>query len=180
MEHYRTQDMTEPDPAGRPRLLIAAPALRWAINAATSASPRETGGVLLGFRSGSDVCVTNLLEVPAAVATHTRYASDEADRNAAIEQFKATQVPDEQIGYVGTWHSHPGASKASPRDRRTLREEAATAPDLVSMLVVYRAHRRWQHDGYVGHHTKTLEHRRRYRMLRHEPWATPAEVIAVD
>lgn len=171
--------MTEPGPTGRPRLLIAAPALRRAITAAIAASPREAGGVLLGFRSGSDVCITNLLEVAAAVATHTRYASEEADRNAAIEQFTAKQVRDEQIGYVGTWHCHPGASKASPRDRRTLREEAATASDLVGMLVLYRTRRGWQHDGYVGHHHKTLEHRRRHRILRHEPWVTPAEVVEI-
>jgi integrative and conjugative element protein (TIGR02256 family) len=178
MDHHRPVDVTEPDPGPRPRLLVAAPALRRATTAGTNATPNETGGVLLGFRSGNDVCVTDLIEVAAAAVTHTRYASDETDRNAAIDAFLATSN-DDRVGYVGTWHSHPGSSKASPRDRRTLRDEAAQAPDLVAMLILYRTQAGWRHHGYVGHHHKRLEHRRRYRILRHDPWVTPAAVVTV-
>ena len=161
-----------------PRILLAEPALL-AATAAANSSRRETGGVLLGFRAGNDVCVTDLVEVRAAAATATRYASTEADRNAAIASFQNTQPSESPIGYVGTWHSHLGTSKASPIDRRTLRTEATDAPDLIAMLLLLKTRGSWLPEGYVAHHIKMLEHRRTHRIFRREPWVTPAQVVMV-
>jgi proteasome lid subunit RPN8/RPN11 len=170
---------TEQELGARPRLLVARSALAQATDAAAAAGRTETGGVLLGFRAGSDVWVTDALVVPADVATGTRYVSTETARDAAIARFQQKH-PHDKIGYVGTWHSHPGASRASPIDKRTLRSEAADAPDLVAMLIVLRSRRGWQTEAYIGHHHRTMEYRRRHRIIRRDPWITPARVISVD
>lgn len=162
-----------------PRLLIARTALARATAAATAAGRNETGGVLIGFRAASDVYVTNALVVPADTATGTRYVSTEASRDAALARFRQKH-PDDRLGYVGTWHSHLGTFKASPTDKRTLRSEAADAPDLVAMLIVMETRRGWRTDAYIGHHHRSLEHRRMCRILRRDPWVTPAPVIEVD
>jgi hypothetical protein len=167
----------------RSRILLARSALQRATEAAQRAESVETGGVLMGFRSGNDVCATHLLVVPASFATATRYASDEAARNAAINAFETGHSPDARVGYVGTWHSHLGASKASPTDRRTLRDEARHAPDLVAMLVILPARGGGgdsQLDGHIGHHEKILEYRRGHRVFRHDPWVTPVEIQLCD
>lgn len=166
-------------PGARPRLLIARSALAQATAAATTAGRTETGGVLIGFRAGSDVYVTNALVVPADTATGTRYVSTEASRDAALARFREKH-PDDRIGYVGTWHSHLGTSKSSPTDKRTLRSEAADAPDLVAMLIVLKTRRGWRTDAYIGHHHRTMEHRRMFRILRRDPCVKPAPVIEVE
>ena len=152
-------------------------ALRHATSCAGSAEPRETGGVLLGFRSGRDVYVTDVVEVRGEVATNNRYVSTENDRNDAIASFLGRAGNEHPVGYVGTWHSHPGNTKASPIDKRTLRAEAVDAPDLVAMVVLFASGEGWCPDGYVAHHHRTMEHRRRHRFLRRDPWVTPAVVV---
>lgn len=166
-------------PGTKPRLLIARTALARATAAATTAGPAETGGVLIGFRAASDVYVTNALVVPSDTATGTRYVSREASRDAALSRFREKH-PDDRLGYVGTWHSHLGTSKASPTDKRTLRSEAADAPDLVAMLIVMKTRRGWRTDAYIGHHHRSMEHRRMFRILRRDPWVTPVPLIEVD
>ncbi len=166
-------------PGTRPRLLIARTALAQATAAIKAAGRTETGGVLIGFRAASDVYVTDALVVPADTATGTRYVSTEASRGAALARFRERH-PDDRLGYVGTWHSHLGTSRASPTDKRTLRSEAADAPDLVAMLIVMDTPCGWRTDAFIGHHHRSMEHRRMVRILRRDPWVTPAPVIAVD
>ncbi len=166
-------------PGTKPRLLIARTALARATTAATTAGRTETGGVLIGFRAASDVYVTNALVVPADAASGTRYVSTEASRDAALARFREKH-PDDRLGYVGTWHSHLGTSKASSTDKRSLRSEAADAPDLVAMLILMETGRGWGTDAYIGHHHRSMEHRRTFRILRRDPWVTPAPVIEVD
>lgn len=166
-----------PDP--RPRLVVARTTLTRAVTAATCAGQKETGGVLVGFRADADVYVTDAIVVPADVATRVRYVTSEANREAALATFRA-QHPHEDIGYVGTWHSHLAWSRASPTDLRTLRSEAADAPDLVAMLIVTKSRRGWRSVAYIGHRERTFEHRRGHRALRNAPWSTPVEVVIVD
>lgn len=170
--------MTEP--VQHPRILLSEPALKHTMACADRTGRHETGGVLLGFRSGSDVFVTDAVEVPAEIATSVRYVSTEEARNVAIASFLDRVGSDHPVGYVGTWHSHPGNSKASPTDKRTLRAEAADAPDLVVMLVLFLGGERWRLDGFVAHHHKTLEYRRPHRLLRRDPWVTPASVVPIS
>lgn len=166
-------------PTAKPRLLIARTALALGTSAATQAGRNETGGVLIGFRAATDVYVTHLLVVLADTATGTRYVTSADARDTALVAFLAKH-PDDTIGYVGTWHSHPGASKASRTDKRTLRTEAVDAPDLVGMLTLLKTRPGWQADGHIAHHHRTMEHRRTLRILRRDPWVTPAEIVEVD
>ena len=172
--------MTAADaPTAKPRLLIARTALARATTAASTAGRNEIGGVLVGFRAAADVYVTHTLVVQADNANRTRYVSTAEARDAALAEFRHKHS-DDTIGYVGTWHSHLGASKASPTDKRTLRAEAADAPDLVAMLIVLKTRSGWRADAYVGHHHRSMEHRRTFRILRRDPWVTPTPVIEVD
>lgn len=179
MNRREVSGATTRDPGGRPRLLVAQTALTRATDAATAAGPTESGGVLIGFRADQDVYVTDAVIVPAESAAGTRYVSTAAERDAAVAQFQRRH-PDPRIGYVGTWHSHPGAARASPTDKRTLRSEATEAPDLVAMLVLMNSRRGWQTDAYIGHHHRLYEYRRARRILRRDPWVTPASVVLVD
>lgn len=179
MNRREGKGTTARDPGERQRLLVAQSALTRVTEAATAARRTESGGVLIGFRADANVYVTDAIVVPAASATGTRYVSTAAERDAAIARFQERR-PDPRIGYVGTWHSHPEASRASPTDKRTLRSEAADAPDLVAMLILMNSRRGWQTDAYIGHHTRSYEYRRARRILRRDPWVTPASVIVID
>jgi hypothetical protein len=163
-----------------PRIIIAASALA-TIEAAADvvASCREAGGVLLGVRAGTDVCVTDAIEITGAHASQTRLTTTEADRNNAIAGFRATEAADSPVGYVGTWHSHLGPQGASRVDRRILHREAVAAPDLVAMLVVLRACDGWVQDGYIAHRERALERRRLRQILVRRPWIAPADLVVV-
>ncbi len=63
---------------------------------------------------------------------------------------------------------------------RTLRCEAVDSADLVAMPIVIETRRGWQTDAYIGHHHRTMEHRRTARILRCSSWVAPAPVIEVD
>jgi proteasome lid subunit RPN8/RPN11 len=162
---------------GESRIFLARASLERGTRAAASADPRETGGVLLGFRGGDDVYVTDLLPVRATVASRTRFVSSQVDRDAAIESYQSHLPGDSVVGYVGTWHSHVADSAASGIDRRTFHAEAARAPDLVAMVILRKADESWCVDGLVGHHERRLDFRRMPRVRRRQPWVTPAQVV---
>ena len=103
-------------------------------------APRETGGVLLGYRAeGGDIVVTDVVG-PGSHALHerTRFVPDHAYQDAEIARIYAASG--RRHTYLGDWHSHPGGSCALSRtDRRTLRRIAATAEARVPeplMLIV--------------------------------------------
>lgn len=90
--------------------------------------PNETGGILLGHRSGSHVVVREIVGAgPAAVRTTTGMRPDHEYQVQAIDE--AFTASDGAVTYLGDWHSHPdGSAELSGRDRRTLRNIAG-APD---------------------------------------------------
>lgn len=69
--------------------------------------PFETGGILLGYREDRCIVVTYVLAVPAMSASPTRYIRDDVRANEQLRRYLATRDPDDPIGYVGEWHSHP-------------------------------------------------------------------------
>lgn len=93
---------------------------------AEAKNPLESGGVLLGYRSGNDVdmVVTHVLgSGPKAI--HGRfsyvpdYLSDEESVGEIFDNYNG------EITYLGDWHSHPNQeSYLSWRDRRALRNIA--------------------------------------------------------
>lgn len=111
--------------------------------AATAAVPLETGGVLLGYRSGSgDVVVTEVIDAgPPAKRTRTTFEPDYAYQEREVAD--AYERSGRRCSYLGDWHSHPpgGGPTLSGTDRRTLkkiaRHRAARNKDPVMILVTF-------------------------------------------
>lgn len=95
---------------------IAASLLREAVEHA----PLETGGVLLGWRSGEHICVTNVVGPgPSALHGKTSFVPDAEWQSQQIARLYAASG--RRLAYLGDWHTHPGASTTpSARDRQTL------------------------------------------------------------
>jgi integrative and conjugative element protein (TIGR02256 family) len=100
-------------------------------------SPRETGGVLMGYISASsDVVVTGIIHAgPDAKRTRTSFRPDPRFQNDGIaQQYEAS---DRQDCYLGDWHTHPrGSPSMSWRDRRTLQEIAEYEPARIANPVI--------------------------------------------
>lgn len=89
---------------------------------ATRISPRETGGVLLGYLAGDSEFVVTHATLPGPSATHEeeRYLPDDSFDESEIARIYADSG--RRSTYLGDWHSHPGGTTGlSLRDRRTLR-----------------------------------------------------------
>lgn len=88
----------------------------------------ETGGVLVGYRSGSSQVVTNIVgSGPRAVRTAMSF---EADHEYQCEELDRLFLESKGVAvYLGDWHTHPLSSpELSETDRRTLRRIARHAP----------------------------------------------------
>lgn len=87
-------------------------------------APLEVGGVLLGYRNGSDCVITHIVG-PGHEAQHARYGfiPDTAyQREVTLRVFEETRGVSR---YLGDWHTHPGAAaRLSSIDKRTLRRIA--------------------------------------------------------
>jgi proteasome lid subunit RPN8/RPN11 len=141
-------------------LVIARPALAAAEQAASSRLPRETGGILIGIRVGSDVYVADVAEVADDRSTGRRFVLPETAREEALARYRSDVPADCPFGYVGTWHSHPALAAGSSRDIKTLRHEAKAAHDLVAMMILMRApDGEWLVDGALGHRKRVIAHR---------------------
>jgi integrative and conjugative element protein (TIGR02256 family) len=97
--------------------------------------PRETGGILLGYREGADVVVTHALVVDGPGASARRYVRDDVRANQLLNEFLAQRAADDPLGYVGEWHSHPAPSGPSPTDIAALRTTAKASSDPIALLV---------------------------------------------
>jgi proteasome lid subunit RPN8/RPN11 len=138
-------------------LVIAKSALAAAERTASSRLPKETGGILLGVRAGSDVYVADVVEVADDQSTGSRFVLREAAREEALARYRSDVPADCPFGYVGTWHSHPALAAGSSRDTRTLRHEARTAQDLVAMLILLSAPDDvWLAEGAVGYRKRVI------------------------
>ncbi|WP_425305661.1 Mov34/MPN/PAD-1 family protein [Desulfocurvibacter africanus] len=95
-------------------------------------SPKETGGVLMGYRSQGQIVITEVVG-PGPGAEHfpSRFVPDHEWQETEVARiYKASG---RMHTYLGDWHSHPfGGCRPSRRDIYTLwkisREEEARAP----------------------------------------------------
>lgn len=104
------------------KLWIARSALVEITRQASEFAPLETGGVLLGWRSGPDRVVAGVLG-PGPKALHGRhmFIPDHAWQVARIDELFAQSRGD--LDYLGDWHTHPdGIAVLSALDRNTLRK----------------------------------------------------------
>lgn len=106
--------------------------------AATAALPLETGGILLGWRSPAGIVVIAMAEVPDPDAGPTNYRLRVDAANEVLAGHLATLPLDSPVGYVGSWHSHPGRARLSPVDLRTLHQDHESQGGPVAMLVLHR------------------------------------------
>lgn len=97
--------------------------------------PRETGGILLGYREGLTVVVTHALLVAGNGATPHRYVRDDARANVVLTNFLKERAEEDPIGYVGEWHSHPAPVGPSLTDVAALRATCKAADGPVALLV---------------------------------------------
>jgi integrative and conjugative element protein (TIGR02256 family) len=118
----------------RPAVRIASGALTDMQTALRAALPRETGGILLGWRSSPNIVVVDALHVPDPDAAETQYLRRHGVATDALDQYLATSHnPD--IGYVGEWHTHPMPSDPSITDKNSI-AAAATSTDAPIAIIV--------------------------------------------
>ncbi len=100
------------------------------VDQATTAAPNETGGILVGRRTGASVEVIAASGPgPNAVRSPTGFTRDGAFCQAFLDDAVRRNAG---VDYVGEWHSHPGAdSEPSPRDTKSL-DEIALDPNFIT------------------------------------------------
>lgn len=117
-----------------PSVTLTVDALDAMQRAGEEALPRETGGILTGFRSGNTIVVTRALLVADPASTYVTYELDRERARAVLDAHRrdAPRV----IGFVGDWHTHPRDVPPSALDLVSLARSAADTTDLVALLVL--------------------------------------------
>ncbi|MEE8601309.1 Mov34/MPN/PAD-1 family protein [Euzebya tangerina] len=138
----------------RPRIVIRTTrrALGEGFRAGQRRLPRETGGIILGWRDTGLIHVEQLLEVPDP---HAHYVNYERSHDAAQRALKAALAqlpPDTLQGYVGEWHTHPVEHPPSKQDRKELRAIArTTGKPVVLMVLAAGGAGRWHPTALTAH-----------------------------
>lgn len=118
----------------------------------------ETGGLLLGYRTGTGTVIVDAVG-PGPAATRTPkffHPDDPWQQEQLAEKYRASG---RLHTYLGDWHTHPhGIARPSRTDRRTLTRiahhrparqpaplTAILAPDSVGPLVFWLHTGRWTH-----------------------------------
>ncbi len=110
-------------------------------------SPEETGGMLLGWRNGTDILITTLVGPgPRAKQSRDQFTPDGAWQQHQLEAIYRESA--RTVTYLGDWHSHPhGSGRPSKRDRETAAAVAVTpdarAPQPLTLILAKRR-RRWR------------------------------------
>lgn len=106
---------------------------------AVSKAPLETGGVLLGWISGAEICITNVIGPgPAAVHEAESFEPDSSWQQDKIALLYGRSG--RRLAYLGDWHTHPaGRPEPSDQDCRTLlaiaNSSTARCPNPVMLIL---------------------------------------------
>lgn len=119
--------------SGRVRLMTAAS--KAITDESRVALPLESGGILLGYREDQHIVITEALVIKSVAATTHRYVRDDVAANVQLRTFLDSRSPDDPVGYVGEWHSHPGPSQPSRTDIQAIRSTAQAAAGPVALVV---------------------------------------------
>lgn len=111
---------------------------------ATAALPKETGGILLGYRTDQGVQATVALHVPDRRAGAATYRRSYRLAARALADALAAEPPDSPVGYVGEWHSHPAPAGPSPIDLSVIADIAGASDDGVLLVVLSRDNAEWR------------------------------------
>lgn len=98
--------------------------------------PQETGGLLLGWWEDGLPVALDAVEVPDPAATGTRWTRRRSAADQCLELALAQR--DDDVGYIGDWHSHPMNVAPSGRDLRQLRTDSRDFSQALGLAVVRR------------------------------------------
>lgn len=107
--------------------------------AASSALPDETGGVLIGVSVDERPWITDAVLVPSRKSSPVYYELTGEARRAAVD---GARHRDPRLGYIGEWHSHTYDIGPSQLDRKTmasLAENDSDSPEPVLVIARLRA-----------------------------------------
>jgi len=108
-------------------------------------SPKETGGILLGFDCGQALHVVGF-GGPGPLARHSRSAFVRDGEFAQALLDEAVSSSDGHVDYLGEWHSHPAPVGPSNRDLASVewisRNGRYASPQPL-LIVVTKTHVRW-------------------------------------
>lgn len=130
--------MTTDESTMTPRLQLSATAVDKGSELARAALPRETGGILVGWHEGDTVVVTDVLPVPDKRAGGHHYNRNHTRAQRILKQHRK-RTADENVGYVGEWHSHPAPQPPSHVDLNSL-ADLTEATDQTVALVIFAVH----------------------------------------
>jgi proteasome lid subunit RPN8/RPN11 len=102
--------------------------------AASAATPRETGGLLLGWWDEDGVVIRHAIEVPDKRASRVAWLRRPTSVKRAWEQA-LVELDHPLLGYVGDWHSHPEVCDASGRDQLSIAETSNQYERPIVLLV---------------------------------------------
>lgn len=118
-----------------PSIEIGAIAYEKIAASAAKVLPHETGGILVGYRQGKLIIVTDALDVESTTPSRARYVRDDVTANAVLSSFLEDRAEEDPVGYVGEWHSHPEPVGPSPMDHNAVRSIAKTKDFPIALLV---------------------------------------------
>lgn len=121
---------------------------------ATLRSPLETGGVLMGRWVGEQPRVSSVIGPGPKASHHSHGFTPDYDFQEG-EIARRFRISSGVETYLGDWHTHPGASRASPssQDRRTLGKIArdpASQTTQPLMMILIGGPDQWTPTSFVG------------------------------
>jgi hypothetical protein len=111
-------------------------AIRTAEVIASERLPKETGGILIGYRESNTVKVNMFVEVPDEKAGRYSYIRRHATAEAALGEVLRSKPALSPMGYVGEWHTHPGSVGASRQDLQEVSLVAKHALGVIAFIVL--------------------------------------------
>jgi hypothetical protein len=139
------------------RVVVRSDALAEMKERAQLALPRETGGILLGWRVDGEIHVRDAPSVIDPNASGLAYERRHREAEEILKRVLASEVSQSAVGYVGEWHTHPVLTPPSRRDYRAMRKIASRSPGRIALVVL-------AFDSKTGDWSATgaaiLEHRR--------------------
>lgn len=128
--------MTTDEAVAQPKICVAESALASAEASARTASPRELGGILVGWWEGDGAAVVlDLLTIPDHRAGHAHYERRHSAAQQLLDEYLRSGAR-ANAGYIGEWHSHPAPQPPSSIDRAALRGIVRQARQPVALLVL--------------------------------------------
>lgn len=112
------------------------------------ALPKETGGILLGYRTDESLVVAEAAEIPDPESSGVSYRRNQGIAQRLLDERREKE-PGTLLGYVGEWHSHRCDEDASSVDFGTICEGTLEVGDSLGLIVVRRVGGGWEETAYA-------------------------------